>query len=130
MWMGERFERCGIAIAGCLEGSGTRYFEGQLIICERTLIAILVQETNGNESKVLAISIQQHIVLIGAAFYHAGDRLMVWSLHAELHLRWFSGCTFHVLAYLVAILIVGNHANLAWFILHIVPAEAIAVEAA
>lgn len=55
---------------------------------------------------------------------------MVWSLHAELHLRWFTGCTLHVLAYLVAILVVGNHANLAWLILHIVPAEAIAVEAA
>ena len=55
---------------------------------------------------------------------------MVWSLHTELHLRRFSGCTLHVFAYLVAILIVGNHANLARFILHVVPAEAIAVQTA
>ena len=69
-------------------------------------------------------------MLIGASLYHAGDRLMVWSLHAELHLRWFTGCTLHVLAYLVAILVVGNHANLAWFILHIVPAQTVAVQTA
>ena len=50
--MGERFERCGIAIAGCLEGSGTRYLEGQLIISERTLIAILIQKAHGDEGKV------------------------------------------------------------------------------
>src|SRR5574344_561918 len=115
MWMGERFERCGIAIAGCLEGSGTRYFEGQLIICERTLTAVLVQKAHGDKGEVIAISIQKHIVLICTALYHTSDRLMVWSLHAELHLRRFSGCTLHVLAYLVAILIVGNHANLTRF---------------
>jgi pectate lyase len=130
VWLSEWFERCGIAIAGCLEGSGTCYLEGQLIISERALIAILIQKAHGNKSEVFSIGIQQHIVLIGAAFYHAGDRLMVWSLHAELHLGWFSGCTLHVFAYLVAILVVGNHTNLARFILHVVPAEAIAVQTA
>ena len=130
VWLSEGIERSSITIACCLEASGTLYLEGKFIIGERTLIAVLIQKTHGDESKVVAIGIQQHIVLIGAAFYHTGDRLMVWSLNAELHLRRFAGCTLHVLAYLVAILIVGNHANLARLILHIVPAEAIAVEAA
>ena len=130
MWLSEGIERSSITIACCLEGSGTLYLEGKLIICERTLITILIQKAYGNKSEVVAIGIQQHVVLIGAAFYHAGDRLMIWSFHAELHLRWFAGCTLHILAHLVAILIVGNHANLAWLILHIVPAKAIAVEAA
>ena len=69
-------------------------------------------------------------MLIGTAFYHAGNRLMVWSLHTELHLCRLAGSTLHVLANLIAILVVGNHANLTRFILHIVPAEAIAVQTA
>ena len=30
MRMGERFERCGIAIAGCLESAGTTHLEGSI----------------------------------------------------------------------------------------------------
>lgn len=83
MWMGERFERCGIAIAGCLEGSGTRYFEGQLIICERTLIAVLVQKAHGDKGEVIAISIQKHIVLICTALCQTKKTLSmeeIWNI--------------------------------------------------
>lgn len=62
--LGEWFERCSIAIAGCLEGSGICYLEGQFIIGERALVAVLVQEAHGDEGKVVAIGIQQHVVLM------------------------------------------------------------------
>ena len=96
----------------------------------RTFIAVLIQKTHGDEGKVVAIGIQKHIVLIGTTFYHAGNRFMIRSFYAELHLCRLAGSTLHVLAHLFAILIVGNHANLTRFILHIVPAQTVAVEAA
>lgn len=128
--LGERFERCGIAVAGSLESAGTTHLEGQFVIGKRTFIAVLILQTHGDESKVVAIGIQKHIVLIGTAFYHAGNRLMIRCFYTELHLRRLAGGTFHVLANLIAILVVGNHANLTRFILHIVPAQTVAVEAA
>ena len=130
LWLGERFERCGIAIAGCLESAGTTHLEGQFVIGKRTFIAVLILQTHSDEGKIVAIGIQQHIVFIGTALYHAGNRLMIRSFYTELHLRRFSGCTLHVLTYRIAILVVGNHANLTRFILHIVPAQTVAVEAA
>lgn len=130
LWLGERFERCGIAVAGCLESAGTTHLEGQFVIGKRTFIAVLILQTHGDEGKIVAIGIQQHIVFIGTAFYHAGNRLMIRCFYAELHLCRLAGGTLHVLAHLIAILVVGNHANLTRFILHIVPAQTVAVEAA
>lgn len=130
LWLGERFERCGITVAGSLESAGTTHLEGQFVIGERTFIAVLILQTHGDEGKVVAIGIQKHIVLIGTAFYHAGNRLMIRCFYAELHLCRLAGGTFHVLANLIAILVVGNHANLTRFILHIVPAQTVAVQPA
>ena len=66
MWLSEGIERSSITIACCLEGSGTLYLEGKFIIGERTLVTVLVQKAHGDEGKVVAIGIQQHVVLIGA----------------------------------------------------------------
>lgn len=128
--LGERFERCGIAVAGSLESAGTTHLEGQFVIGKRTFIAVLILQTHGDEGKIVAIGIQKHIVLIGTAFYHAGNRLMIRCFYAELHLCRLAGSTLHVLTNLFAILVVSNHANLTRFILHIVPAQTVAVQTA
>ena len=54
LWLGERFERCGIAVAGCLESAGTTHLEGQFVIGKRTFIAVLILQTHGDEGKIVA----------------------------------------------------------------------------
>ena len=55
---------------------------------------------------------------------------MIRGLNAEFDLGRLTSGTSHILSYLVAILIVSHHTNLAWLILHVIPTEAIAIQSA
>ena len=129
LWLGEWFERGSIAIAGSLEGACACYLEGQFIGGKRTFVAVLVEETHGDKSQVVAISLETGAVLHVASLHHtshAGIRI-VWAFGNEPYLGRLTSGVLHVLAYLVAILVVGNHTNLAWLILYVVPTKAITV---
>ena len=132
LWLSKRFERSSIAIASSLECSSTRYLKGQFVISQRTLIAILVQETHRDESQVIAISLQMGAMLHFATFDHTTDAriFIIRTFDYHTQLGRLTCCSSDVFAHFVTILIIGDYTNLTRFILHIVPTQAITVQAA
>ena len=112
--LGEDFDAGGIAVADALELGGSADADRELLVGIGYEIAVCIEDVDGDEGHVFAIGLEG---LDGCA-----------EVACQLNLRGSTGGLHGLGAYFFAVLVIHHHLQFARFVLHVVPAQAVAVD--